>query len=71
MTEDERVLLAQAAYDAYGKRTQWLNFQGNPMPAWDDLGDTIRGAWVAAAVEVARIVAADLAERARDWLRST
>lgn len=71
MTEDERVLLARAAYDAYGKRTQWLNFRGDPMPAFDDLGDTIRSAWVAAAVEVARIVATDITHRTGDWLRST
>jgi len=40
---------AQRAYEAYGAVTEHKNFQGDPMPAWDDLGDTIQAAWVAAA----------------------
>lgn len=40
---------AQRAYAAYGVATGGLNFQGDPMPQWDDLGDTIRQAWHAAA----------------------
>jgi hypothetical protein len=46
---DEGVLMAKLAYDAYGHTTGFKNFQGNPMPAWDDLGDTIQAAWVSAA----------------------
>jgi hypothetical protein len=46
MTDDH---LARAAYAAYKKATGGLNFQGLPMPAWDDLGDTIQRAWIAAA----------------------
>lgn len=41
--------LAQAAYRAYGTSTGGLNFRGEPMPTWDDLGDQIQAAWVAAA----------------------
>lgn len=41
--------MAKLAYGAYGQTTGFKNFQGNPMPKWDDLGDTIQGAWVAAA----------------------
>lgn len=44
---------AQRAYAAYGKTTDYKNFQGNPMPAWDDLGDTIQRAWTNAAAAVA------------------
>ena len=40
--------LAQAAYDAYGETTGHKNYQGLPMPAWEDLGDQIQGAWRAA-----------------------
>lgn len=40
---------AKRAYDAYGAVTEHKNFQGDPMPAWDDLGDQIQAAWVAAA----------------------
>lgn len=44
--------LAQAAYTAYGQATGGRNFLGDPMPDWDDLGDTIQGAWVAATIAV-------------------
>lgn len=44
---------AQAAYRAYGEHTGGKNYRGEPMPAWEDLGDTIRGAWVAATTAVA------------------
>lgn len=40
---------AKAAYARYGAVTDHKNFQGNPMPAWDDLTDTIQAAWIAAA----------------------
>ncbi len=40
---------AQRAYDAYGAVTEHKNFRGDPMPAWDSLGDTIQAAWIAAA----------------------
>lgn len=40
---------AQRAYAAYGHATGGLTFDGRPMPAWDDLGETIQQAWTAAA----------------------
>jgi hypothetical protein len=43
---------ARVAYEAYGKATDYKNYQGLPMPEWDDLTDTIRGAWRAAALAV-------------------
>ncbi len=46
------VEMAQVAYRAYGEVTDFKNFRGEPMPAWDDLGDTIQRAWVAAAKAV-------------------
>lgn len=36
-------------YESYGRVTGFKNFQGNPMPEWDDLTDTIKSAWAAAA----------------------
>lgn len=39
---------AKASYARYGAVTDHKNFQGNPMPAWDDLTDTIQAAWIAA-----------------------
>ncbi len=44
--------LARMAYNAYGESTGWRNFQGNPMPAFDALGQSIQDAWVAAATAV-------------------
>lgn len=40
---------AKRAYEAYGAVTDHKNFQGDPMPEWDNLGDTIQAAWIAAA----------------------
>jgi hypothetical protein len=37
--------LARAAYQAYGEETGGKNYRGEPMPAWDDLGDKIQSAW--------------------------
>lgn len=38
--------LAKVAYAAYGEATGGKNYQGLPMPEWDDLGDAIQYAWV-------------------------
>lgn len=50
MTDD--VTLGEVAYTAYGRTTDFKNYQGLPMPAWQDLGDTIRAAWENAAKAV-------------------
>lgn len=47
--EDDQIIMAKLAYGAYGQTTDFKNYQGNPMPRWDDLGDTIQAAWVSAA----------------------
>jgi hypothetical protein len=45
---DDQVVMARLAYAAYGRTTDFKNYQGNPMPKWDDLGDAIQAAWVSA-----------------------
>jgi hypothetical protein len=40
--------LAVEAYARYGAVTDFKNFQGNPMPKFDELPDTIKRAWEAA-----------------------
>jgi len=40
--------LARAAYHAYGQVTDFKNFRGDPMPRFEDLGQKIQAAWVAA-----------------------
>lgn len=52
MARATRLELAQAAYKAYGEATGGLNYQGLPMPEWDDLGDVIQYAWLTAAEAV-------------------
>lgn len=46
--------LAKLAYEAYGNVTGRQNFQGDPMPAWEDLPPRIQLAWDAAAVTAAQ-----------------
>lgn len=45
----EQLFAARAAYQRYGAVTGFKNFQGNPMPAFDELPETIQCAWCAAA----------------------
>lgn len=47
--EDDQITMAKLAYGAYGQTTDFKNYQGLPMPAWDALGDTIQAAWISAA----------------------
>ena len=51
----EELELAKIAYQAYGKTTDFKNYQGLPMPEWESLPEKIQQAWIAAAVAVARI----------------
>jgi hypothetical protein len=53
MTEPYPIRRAREAYRAYGQTTDFKNYQGNPMPAWDDLTEKIREAWVAASTAAA------------------
>lgn len=40
--------IAKQAYTAYGEVTDFKNFQGNPMPTYEELTPTIQEAWRAA-----------------------
>ncbi len=49
MTElDKAETLAKIAYQAYGKSTDFKNYQGAPMPCWDELPSSIKVAWTLA-----------------------
>ena len=37
--------LAQEAYEAYGDEVGWVNYQGIPMPRWEDLTDKVKDGW--------------------------
>lgn len=48
--------LAQLAYAAYAQSTGGRTFDGRPMPAFEDLGDSVTTAWQAAAQAVVTAV---------------
>jgi len=39
----------QAAFEAYSDYTSGLTYDGQPIPPWNMLNDTVKGAWEAAA----------------------
>lgn len=40
--------LAKVVYNAYGNHADWRNYQGNPMPKWEELPVPIAMHWIAA-----------------------
>lgn len=52
--------LGKIAYLAYGDSVGWKNYQGLPMPQWDQLSVAIQGGWIAAAVKIAKLPAKEL-----------
>ncbi|GAQ64041.1 hypothetical protein [Streptomyces scabiei] len=64
MSHPSTMELAQYAYAAYGASTNHRTHDGRPMPEWEDLGDRIQQAWVAAAAAVAQVVIEQPAENA-------
>ena len=45
--------MARNAYNAYGDITGHLNYQGLPMPEWEQLTEKIQAAWMNAVKQVA------------------
>jgi hypothetical protein len=52
--EDRYLELAKEGYQAYGDKAQWKNYQGLPMPVWDNLPENIKSYWVAAAKTISQ-----------------
>ena len=50
---------AAAFVEAYGEATGGKNYQGRPMPPWDELPEAIRHAWDAAVQAVLRQTAGE------------
>ena len=40
---EERRVLGQCGYEAYGETAGWKTFDGRPMPTWEELGLTDTG----------------------------
>ena len=49
-------LLAKEAYKSYGSVTDFKNYQGLPMPNWEQLPEKIQKAWVIATETVVNSV---------------
>ncbi|MCL6733280.1 hypothetical protein [Streptomyces neyagawaensis] len=64
MSHPSSMELAQYAYAAYGAATHYRTHDGRQMPEWEELGDRIQQAWVAAAAAVAQVVIEQPAESA-------
>jgi len=41
--------LGEIGYNAYGDRAKWRNYEGKPMPKWDEVPQHIRDKWAVAA----------------------
>ena len=52
MTEHAQDKNGAIAYAAYGDIVDYKNYQGLPMPTWNELPEKIRAAWRAAAQAV-------------------
>lgn len=46
---DKVTSLAWSLYTAYGNHADWTTWNGNQMPNWVDLSDTVQSHWIAAA----------------------
>lgn len=56
-SEEYYLELAKIGYQAYGDKADWKNYQGLPMPAWDDLPENIKIYWQAAVKAIVESVA--------------
>lgn len=50
----EELELAKIAYRAYGQTTDFKNYQGLPMPEFDNLPEKIQEAWIAASQAIVK-----------------
>lgn len=50
--DPEGLRLARIGYEAYGKTTDFKNYQGLPMPPFDNLPSKIIEAWVNASLAI-------------------
>jgi hypothetical protein len=65
MGQDLMFALAIIAYQAYGESVEWKNYQGLPMPRWEELGPAIQQAWLDAAAAVRDAVAEEIGQKAK------
>jgi hypothetical protein len=56
-------MIAEVAYSVYAKMTDNKNVRGEDLPLFQDLGDKIQNAWIAAVQAVRNPKLSDLADR--------
>ncbi len=54
--------LARTAFAAYGDAAGGLTHDGRAIPVWEDLGEHVQQAWIAAVTAVFRKIAAPRSE---------
>lgn len=67
--DEELVKLARGAYHAYGAVTDHKNYQGLPMPEWEQLTPKIQAAWCASCVYVTECIQMGVKEELNAILR--
>lgn len=64
--------IARSAYNAYGEFTGFKTYSGAPMFKWEEIGENIQQAWIAATKEVVRVTKntrlENYPEGSRDWV---
>ena len=55
--------IGQVGYEAYAEQQDWKNYQGNAIPAWDEVRDDIKTAWQCAAQAVKMALMDTMVER--------
>lgn len=50
---DAEAELGRVAFDAYAASVNGTTHDGRPIPTWEEVGDTVRDGWAAAATAVA------------------
>jgi hypothetical protein len=48
--------LGRVGYEAYGDKAGWKNYEGKPMPKWDEVPQHIRDKWAAAAKAIGEAI---------------
>jgi len=59
MNDEYVTEIAKAAYHEYGSVTEFKNYQGLPMPEWEQLTPKIQEAWKASVCYVLRLETGD------------
>lgn len=60
ISEEQVSELAKLGFEAYGKSTGGLTWDGKPIPPWENVGEKVQAAWKAAT----KVIAETTADRA-------